>query len=133
MRLGSVASVTRERTAGTLLIGDAAHPMTPAAGAGIKYAMEDAVEAANVLAGPLKAGRLRTGNLAAVQRRRERPARLIQAGAGLVQRVVGPRLARGRLPLRVPWLLRLLFRLPILRDLPTRLVGIGLWRVHVRG
>src|SRR5262245_38824419 len=38
---------------GILLIGDAAHVMTPAAGAGIKYAIEDAVVAANVLAGPL--------------------------------------------------------------------------------
>jgi 2-polyprenyl-6-methoxyphenol hydroxylase-like FAD-dependent oxidoreductase len=118
---------------GLLVIGDAAHTMTPAAGAGIKYAVEDAVEAANVLAGPLKAGRLRTGHLAEVQRRRERPARLIQIGAGFGQRVVAPRLARARLPLRVPWLVRLLFRIPILRDLPTRLAGIGLWRVHVRG
>jgi 2-polyprenyl-6-methoxyphenol hydroxylase-like FAD-dependent oxidoreductase len=118
---------------GLLLIGDAAHVMTPAAGAGIKYAMEDAVEAANVLATPLKAGRLRTGHLAEVQRRREWPARLIQVGGGLAQRLVAPRLARARLPLRVPWLARLLFRIPILRGLPTRLAGIGLWRVHVRG
>src|SRR5207247_2653542 len=38
---------------GLLLIGDAAHTMTPAAGAGIKYAIEDAVVAANVLTRPL--------------------------------------------------------------------------------
>src|SRR6185295_7798217 len=42
---------------GLLLIGDAAHTMTPAAGAGIKYAIEDAVVAANLLAPRLKAGR----------------------------------------------------------------------------
>jgi 2-polyprenyl-6-methoxyphenol hydroxylase-like FAD-dependent oxidoreductase len=115
-----------------LLIGDAAHVMTPAAGAGIKYAMEDAVEAVNVLAGPLKAGQLGSWHLAEVQRRRERPARLMQAAGGFAQRVVAPRLARARLPLRVPWLVRLLFRMPILRDVPTRLAGIGLWQVHVR-
>jgi hypothetical protein len=59
--------------------------------AGIKYAMEDAVEEANVLATPLQARRVRTGHLAEAQRRREWPARLIQAGGGLAQRVVGPR------------------------------------------
>src|SRR5262249_6216504 len=52
---------------GLLLIGDAAHVMTPAAGSGIKYAIEDAVEAANVLAAPLRAGRVRVRNLAEVQ------------------------------------------------------------------
>src|SRR5262249_58922674 len=41
---------------GLLLIGDAAHTMTPAAGAGIKYAVEDAVVAANVLVERLKVG-----------------------------------------------------------------------------
>ena len=54
---------------GLLLIGDAVHVMTPAAGAGIKYAMEDAAVAANLLAGPLQAGRVRLQDLAEVQRR----------------------------------------------------------------
>jgi hypothetical protein len=31
------------------------------------------------------------------------------------------------------WLVRLLFRLPLLRDLPARMVAYGLWRVHVEG
>lgn len=116
---------------GLLLIGDAAHVMTPAAGSGIKYAMEDAVVAANVLAGPLKAGRVRVADLAAVQRRRERPARLIQAVAGWGQRLGARAFPRARPPVRVPWFIRLLFRIPALRDLPTRLFGLGLWRVHV--
>src|SRR5947209_10516457 len=63
---------------GLLLIGDAAHTMTPAAGAGIKYAIEDAVVAANVLAGPLLAGRVRLRDMAQVQRQREWPTRFIQ-------------------------------------------------------
>jgi 2-polyprenyl-6-methoxyphenol hydroxylase-like FAD-dependent oxidoreductase len=116
---------------GLLLLGDAAHVMTPAAGAGIKLAIEDAVVAANVLAGPLKAGALGVRHLAEVQRRRERPARLTQIAGGFLQRVIPGRLAGARMPLQIPWLVRLLFGLPVVRDLPTRLLGMGLWRVHV--
>jgi 2-polyprenyl-6-methoxyphenol hydroxylase-like FAD-dependent oxidoreductase len=116
---------------GLLLIGDAVHVMTPAAGSGIKYAMEDAVAAANVLPGPLKAGRVRVGDLAEVQRQRERPARLMQGLAGWIQQFAAARLPRARLPLRIPWFVRLPFRVPWLRDLPTRFAGLGLWRVHV--
>jgi len=40
---------------GVLVIGDAAHVMSPVGGVGINYAIQDAVVAANVLAGPLAA------------------------------------------------------------------------------
>src|SRR5260370_19068472 len=67
---------------GLLMIGDAAHTMTPAAGAGSKYASEDAVVAANVLAEPRRARRVRLSDLAEVRRRREWPTRIIkQRGA----------------------------------------------------
>jgi 2-polyprenyl-6-methoxyphenol hydroxylase-like FAD-dependent oxidoreductase len=121
---------------GLLLIGDAAHVMTPAAGAGIKYAIEDAVVAANVLARPLAAGRITVRDLLAVQRRREWPVRFIQAAGALAQSTLLPRALRfspeGPRRLRIPRLLRLLFRLPLVRTLPARLVGIGLWRVRVK-
>jgi 2-polyprenyl-6-methoxyphenol hydroxylase-like FAD-dependent oxidoreductase len=116
---------------GLLLLGDAAHVMTPAAGAGIKLAIEDAVVAANVLAEPLKAGELRVRHLAEVQRRRERPARFMQVFGGFMQRMIPGRLAQAPLPLQIPWFVRLLFRIPVVRDIPTRLLGMGLWRVHV--
>ena len=116
---------------GLLLIGDAVHVMTPAAGAGIKYAMEDAVAAANVLTGPLHAGRVRSADLAAVQRQRERPARFIQTLAGWVQQFAARRFPRARMPPRIPWYVRFLLRVPVLRNLPTRFVGLGIWRVHV--
>lgn len=48
---------------GLLLIGDAAHVMSPVGGVGITYAVQDAVVATNVLADPLKNGRVRLGNL----------------------------------------------------------------------
>jgi 2-polyprenyl-6-methoxyphenol hydroxylase-like FAD-dependent oxidoreductase len=117
---------------GLLLIGDAAHTMTPAAGSGIKYAIEDAVVAANVLTAPLKAGRVRVQDLAEVQRRREWPTRFIQVfGAFFLKQVVGRALCSGR-PIRVPRFVGLLFRLPFLARLFARLVAFGLWRVHVR-
>jgi FAD binding domain len=111
---------------------DAVHVMTPAAGAGIKYAMEDAVVAANLLAEPLKSGSLRLRDLAEVQRRRERPARLMQFLAGSLQQFVGARQPASIFPLRIPWAVRWMFRIPWVRDLPSRFAAFGLWRVHVQ-
>jgi 2-polyprenyl-6-methoxyphenol hydroxylase-like FAD-dependent oxidoreductase len=116
---------------GLLLIGDAAHTMTPAAGSGIKYAIEDAVVAANVLAGPLKAGRVRLRDLAEVQRRREWPTRVIQAFGALGLGLLGRTLLAGNSP-SVSRYLPLLFRLPLVSRLFARLLAFGLWRVHVQ-
>ena len=44
---------------GLLCIGDAAHTMSPIGGVGVNIAVQDAVAAANILAGPLKEGRLK--------------------------------------------------------------------------
>src|ERR1700730_6382126 len=63
-----------------LCIGDAPHAMSPAGGVGINLAVADALAAANILCGPLREGRLTDADLAKVQRRRELPARIIQAG-----------------------------------------------------
>lgn len=117
---------------GLLLIGDAVHVMTPAAGAGIKYAMEDAVVAANLLVEPLKSGRLRLRDLAEVQQRRERPARLMQFLAGSLQQFIGARQPANVFPLRIPWPVRWMFHIPWVRDVPTRFAAFGLWQVHVQ-
>src|ERR687893_69256 len=83
---------------GLLLIGDAAHVMSPVAGVGINYAIQDAVVAANVISRPLKQSQERlvdldVRHLAAVQRRRELPTRLIQRFQALIQqRVLAPTL-----------------------------------------
>ncbi len=63
---------------GLLFIGDAAHAMSPIGGVGINLAIQDAVAAANILAGPLKDRTLHMSDLNAVQRRREFPTKVIQ-------------------------------------------------------
>lgn len=116
---------------GLLLIGDAAHTMTPAAGSGIKYAIEDAVVAANLLAGPLTRGRVEELQLAEVQRRREWPTRVIQAIGAFGLRRVG-RVLRSGQPISAPSLLPHVFRVPLVATLAARMLAFGLWRVHVR-
>nr|WP_278184066.1 FAD-dependent oxidoreductase [Mycobacterium alsense] len=64
---------------GVLLIGDAAHAMSPVGGVGINLAVADAVAAARILAGPLRAGRVSTRTLARVQARRWLPTAILQA------------------------------------------------------
>ena len=63
---------------GLLCIGDAAHAMSPIGGVGINLAVQDAVAAANRLAGPLRTGQVGIEVLAGVQRRRMFPTRATQ-------------------------------------------------------
>ena len=120
---------------GLLCIGDAAHTMSPIGGVGINLAIQDAVAAANLLAGPLYDGRLTEDDLARVQRRREWPTRVTQRLQVLVQnRIIRRAVAGdGRSTTLVPTLLlRLLARFPVLRRIPARLIGIGVRPEHVR-
>ena len=52
----TVDRLDRWHRPGLLVIGDAAHAMSPIGGVGINLAIQDAVAAANVLAGPMAAG-----------------------------------------------------------------------------
>ncbi len=58
---------------GLVCIGDAAHAMSPVGGVGINLAIQDAVAAANILAGPLLRGAVSLRRLKRVQRRRYLP------------------------------------------------------------
>jgi 2-polyprenyl-6-methoxyphenol hydroxylase-like FAD-dependent oxidoreductase len=119
---------------GLLCIGDAAHAMSPVGGVGINFAIQDAVEAANLLIAPLRAGRVGVAELAAIQRRRAWQVRLMQfiqarAMAGALRLAASP---PAHPPALAGLMLAALPRVPWLRDLPARVVGLGFRRVHVR-
>jgi 2-polyprenyl-6-methoxyphenol hydroxylase-like FAD-dependent oxidoreductase len=117
---------------GLLCIGDAAHAMSPVGGVGINLAIADAVAAANALAGPLGAGRVRSRDLAAVQLRRELPTRAIQAFQSVAQRrVISSSLGPGGAP-SLPAPARALLSLRPVRDLPARIIAFGIWPEHVK-
>jgi 2-polyprenyl-6-methoxyphenol hydroxylase-like FAD-dependent oxidoreductase len=123
---------------GLLLIGDAAHVMSPVAGVGINYAIQDAVSAANILDGPLLESQRRLvaldeKYLAAVQRRRELPTKVIQAAQAQLQKNVLAPALKSKGPFSPPLLLRLLPKIPILRDLPGRLIGYGVRPSRIEG
>ena len=118
---------------GLLLIGDAAHAMSPVGGLGINYAVQDAVVAANLLTKPLLDGHVTTDQLRAVQRKRQWPVRIIQAyQTQLQKRVIATALrAQEQQALSVPWFVRAVTRIPFLRDIPPRIMALGLFRVRV--
>ncbi|MBV8725437.1 MAG: FAD-dependent oxidoreductase [Candidatus Eremiobacteraeota bacterium] len=117
---------------GLLCIGDAAHAMSPIGGVGINLAIQDAVAAANLLAGKLARGTTSAADLRAVQRRRERAARLTQTLQLFIQRnVIGRVLGGDHAPPVLAGLRGLVRRLPILTRIPARLIGLGFRPEHV--
>ncbi len=116
---------------GLLCIGDAAHAMSPVGGVGVNLAVQDAVAAANILVAPLRSGAVTVQALAAVQRRRALPMRLIQRMQVMVQNdLLSPALSGGE-TLRPPFFMRLLQWFPPLRRIPAWLVGQGVRPEHI--
>jgi 2-polyprenyl-6-methoxyphenol hydroxylase-like FAD-dependent oxidoreductase len=112
-------------TDGLLLIGDAAHAMSPVGGVGINLAVADAVAAAGILAGPLRSGRVSTRQLARVQARRWVPAALIQAAQRAIHaRVIAVAVSTDK-PARPPSLVRMAAKVPALRAVAAYAVAIG--------
>jgi 2-polyprenyl-6-methoxyphenol hydroxylase-like FAD-dependent oxidoreductase len=107
--------------------------MSPIGGIGINLAVQDAVAAANILAGPLAKGEKVDGLLHKVQEKRLLPTRIIQSAQKIAQdRIIGRLLQPGE-PIRTaPLLVRLLDRFPILRRIPGRFIGLGVRRERVR-
>lgn len=113
---------------GLLLIGDAAHVMSPVGGNGINYAIQDAIAAANILIEPLKTGSLRTEHLAVVQRKREWPTRIIQAIVTVMQK----RIIAGALDPNKSFALPAFLSWPVFRNLPARIMGFGIGREQLK-
>ena len=116
---------------GLLCIGDAAHAMSPVGGVGINLAIQDAVAAANLLAGPLRSDRLTTDDLRRVQERRDWPTRVTQRTQLSIQDRVISRVLGSADRLMPPLPIRLLARFPFLARLPARLIGLGVRPEHV--
>jgi 2-polyprenyl-6-methoxyphenol hydroxylase-like FAD-dependent oxidoreductase len=118
---------------GLLAIGDAAHAMSPIGGIGINLAVQDAVAAANILAGPLARGEDVSPLLHKVQDRRLFPTRVIQGAQKAAQERVIGRVLQSTAPIRqAPLVVRLLDRFPLLRRIPGRAIGLGVRRERVR-
>jgi 2-polyprenyl-6-methoxyphenol hydroxylase-like FAD-dependent oxidoreductase len=116
---------------GLLLIGDAAHVMSPVGGVGINYAIQDAVEAVNVLTAPLLSGEVSDHDLAKVQKRREFPTRVIQKMQAFMQQRLVFSVLQSQQAINIPWQLKLFFRIPVLRDIPARMIGFGIKRARL--
>jgi 2-polyprenyl-6-methoxyphenol hydroxylase-like FAD-dependent oxidoreductase len=116
---------------GLLCIGDAAHAMSPAGGVGINLAIQDAVAAANLLCDVLRDRRATQDFLAQVQRRREFPTRVTQRVQATAHKAFD-RLFRNPGPAKPPWQLKLALRIPGMRRLIARAVGMGVRPEHIR-
>ncbi len=115
---------------GLIFIGDAAHVMSPVFGVGINYAIADAVELVNVATDDLLRGVAQETSLAKVQQLRERPTRTIQRMQSVVQQRIVARALDGR-EFDLPWVAKLLFAVPWLRDVPARIIASGVTPVRL--
>ncbi|MER7792192.1 FAD-dependent oxidoreductase [Streptomyces sp. NPDC097640] len=114
---------------GLLCIGDAAHAMSPVFGIGINLAVEDAVAAARILAGPLGKGTVGLREVREVQRRRWPTA----AGTQALQRIAHARLIEPLLAGRIPpgggaRAVRVLNAVPWLKRVPAYFLAYGAQR-----
>ncbi|HEX7930386.1 MAG TPA: FAD-dependent monooxygenase, partial [Sphingomicrobium sp.] len=118
---------------GLLVIGDAAHAMSPIGGVGINLAVQDAVATANLLAAPMAAGDDPDPLLHKVYDRRIRAVKLTQGMQRMVQdTIIAPLLASTEPLDNPPLAAKLLDRIPLLRRIPAQVIGMGFRPEHVR-
>ncbi|MGA7972281.1 MAG: FAD-dependent monooxygenase, partial [Pseudolabrys sp.] len=127
----AVDRLPRWHKPGLMLIGDAAHAMSPIGGVGVNLAIQDAVASANILAEPLRAGKVTEATLAAIQKRREFPVRVTQKLQVFVQNKMIDKVLYGSARPTQPLPVKFLQWFPVLQRLPARLVGMGVRPEHV--
>ena len=126
--------ITNWAQPGLLLIGDAAHAMSPVGGVGVNLAVQDAVATANLLADKLYEGKVTLDDLKQVQQRRESPAHKTQRMQVFAhQRLFGSSTAPGK-PVSISWILRKFAGLfaPIIRRKAGKIVGMGFLPEHIQ-
>ncbi|MCK1420776.1 FAD-dependent oxidoreductase [Bradyrhizobium sp. 180] len=129
----AINRLTRWTRPGLLLIGDAAHAMSPVGGVGVNLAVQDAVATANLLADELQHGCPSENELDAVRRRREFPVKMTQRMQVVVQNnIISGALLGSDRPLKVPLIVRLITALPWLQGIPARLLALGVRPEHVQ-
>lgn len=109
---------------GLLLIGDAAHVISPVGGNGILMAVQDAVAAANRIIPALRAGEPTAEVLAAVQADREPAVTQVQDKQVKIEKQVARALAAGK-PISPPPLLRMITAIPGTRARNARTNAYG--------
>lgn len=117
---------------GLLMIGDAAHVMSPVGGVGINCAIQDAIAAANVLAPKLIEGTVEVKDLAEVQRVRGLSTKILQKYQFFLQRRLLDRSLKSSKGFSVPPIIRFLYGIPITRDFLVRMIVFGPRPVHVK-
>lgn len=111
--------------AGLLLIGDAAHIMSPVGGVGINYAIQDAVASVNLLADVIKDERLSITDLAKVQSRREPAVKFIQTFQMFAQKRIIAGALKSDKPFSPPLPLKIVSKLPFMRKRIARFLAYG--------
>jgi 2-polyprenyl-6-methoxyphenol hydroxylase-like FAD-dependent oxidoreductase len=119
-----ISRVERWHRPGLLLLGDAAHVISPVGGNGILMAVQDAVTAANKLVPALRTGAVPESVLAGVQAEREPAIRTVQAHQVRVERRASAARERG-VPITPPKFLRLLTGIPAMRAKIARANAYG--------
>ena len=105
--------------------------MSPIGGVGVNVAVQDAVAAANRLAGPLKRGQVSDADLAAIQERRMLAVRFTQWLQLTAQKQVVSRVLKGEQRPKPPLIFKLLKIFPVLQRIPARLLGLGIRPEHI--